>query len=222
MSGHPDLELSAYLDGDLAGDDLARLEAHLAGCEACRATLDDLRRLVRRAGALDERPPERDLWAGIAARIATERTAAVVPLATRRRFAFTAPQLAAAAVALMAVSAGAGMLLRQASPAPTAAVTPAFGAPARVVNLPSQRAVDSYDAAIAELEGALAADRGRMDSATVAILERSLGAIDSAIAQARAALARYPDNLYLNGTLQRALDSKLEVLRRVATLTVAS
>ncbi len=223
MNGHLDLELSAYLDGDLTGAELAQAEAHLAACDACRSALDDLRRLVRRAGALDDRAPERDLWAGIATRIAAERASDVVPLASRRRFAFTMPQLAAAAVALMVVSAGSVMLLQPAgTPAAPSAPMPSLTAPARTVNLPSQRAVDSYDAAIAELERSLAANRGRMDSSSVAVVERSLRVIDSAITQARAALARNPDNLYLNGTLQRALDSKLEVLRQVATLTVAS
>ncbi len=35
-------ELSAHLDGTLAGAALARAERHLAGCEACRAALADL------------------------------------------------------------------------------------------------------------------------------------------------------------------------------------
>src|SRR5439155_1718540 len=77
------------------------LEAHLAGCEACRTTLEELRRVVARARALDDRPPAADLWPGIAEQIGVSSGAhQVVSLAerrTRRRVAFTVPQLAAAA-----------------------------------------------------------------------------------------------------------------------------
>jgi len=46
--------------------------------------------------------------------------------------------------------------------------------------------------------------------------------IDQAIGQARAALARDPNNTYLNGHLQRSLDRKLDLLRQAATLPVES
>src|SRR6266496_5228482 len=58
--------LSEYLDGDLPEKELAGLEAHLPGCADCRATLQQLRRVVARAQALDDRPPTADLWPAIA------------------------------------------------------------------------------------------------------------------------------------------------------------
>ncbi len=225
MSAHLEMELSAYLDGELAAAELAAVEQHLAACAECRATLEDLKRLVRRAGSLDDRPPERDLWRGIAARLGEGAgTADVVPLASRRRFAFTLPQLAAAAVALVVVSAGTAMLVSRdgirPAPVATAAGAPE-GATVVSVSLPSQRAVDSYDAAIRELELTLAQRRGTLDTSTVRVLEQSLRLIDVAIGQAREALARDPDNQYLNGHLQRALDRKLDLLRRTALLPVS-
>jgi hypothetical protein len=57
--------LSEYLDEELAPSERAACEAHLAGCAACRALLEDLRRVQRAARALPTRPPERDLWPGI-------------------------------------------------------------------------------------------------------------------------------------------------------------
>jgi hypothetical protein len=225
---HPDLELSAYLDEELSGDERARVEAHLAGCALCRATLEDLRRIVRRARARDDRPPERDLWPAIAARLVRSAPdVAVVPIERareRRRLTFTVPQLAAAAAVLMALSAGASALLLREARAPEAVVAgtqlgvEAAGIP--IADLPPavQPAVASYDAAIREMELTLLARRGRLDTATVRVLEQSLAVIDSAIAQARDALARDPYNRYLNRHLQRALDRKLDVLRRAATL----
>ena len=224
MNEHLNEQLSAYLDGDLAGEDLARTEAHLAACAACRAELDSLRRLVRRARALDDRLPEKDLWAGIAARIATPGTADVVPLEPRRRrFAFTVPQLAAAALALMALSVAAGVMLsRPAALTAPVAVDTAGGAAPRFVGNPGDVTVMSYDSAIIGLQQILSERRGQLDTGTVRVLEQSLATIDAAIAQARAALARDPSDRYLNGHLQRSLDRKLHLLRQVATLPAVS
>src|SRR5207247_10494685 len=92
--------LSEYIDGTLPDAERAALEAHLAGCTACRTTLDELRRVVARARALDDRPPAADLWPAIAQQIGVSSGAHhVVSLAERRtrRVTLTVPQLAAGA-----------------------------------------------------------------------------------------------------------------------------
>ena len=52
MSHVDDGTLHAYLDGALDAAETAGLEAHLAGCAACRARLDEERALIARAGEL--------------------------------------------------------------------------------------------------------------------------------------------------------------------------
>src|SRR5438552_3602760 len=99
--------LSEYLDGTLAVGERAALEAHLVDCAACAATLEELRRVVARARALDDRAPGADLWPKIAVGIGR----ATAPPA-RRYFAFTVPQLIAASVALIILSGGTTWLLR--------------------------------------------------------------------------------------------------------------
>lgn len=223
MTEHLDLELSAYLDGELTEGEQARVDAHLAACDACRVTLEDLKRLVRRAGTLDDREPERDLWAGIAARIGEPADADVVPIGTarRRRFSFTVPQLAAAAVALMALSAGAVSLLRDGPAGTGVASRPEMQAVATPV-LAYEQTAASYDSVIRGLEDALQQRRSLLDSATVAVVEQSLRVIDAALAQAMAALMNDPNNRYLNSHLQRTFDRKLDVLRRAASLPVVT
>src|SRR5207253_8982692 len=53
--------LSEYLDGEVTPAEQTALEAHLASCDACRTTLEELRRVVTNARALDDRPPTADL-----------------------------------------------------------------------------------------------------------------------------------------------------------------
>jgi anti-sigma factor RsiW len=220
MDEHLGERLSAYVDGDLVGEALAGAETHLAVCEACRAAVQDLRRVVGLARALDDRPPARDLWPDIAEQIGASARPDVIPLATRRRrFAFSVPQLAAAGLALSLLSAG-GALTAMRLLAPTAAPIAAAEPNAVPRNVADPAA--SYDIAIHELEGLLSARRGDLDSTTVAAVEASLRVIDLAIAQARAAVARDPKNLYLNGHLRSTLDRKLDVLRRAAMLPKAT
>src|SRR5262249_19574417 len=101
--------LSDYLDDELPADERQAVEAHLHECVSCAAVLNDLKRVVARAANAGSRPPESDLWAGIAGRIEHGGQAARVVRFARpesRRFAFTLPQLAAAAALLIAVSGG--------------------------------------------------------------------------------------------------------------------
>jgi anti-sigma factor RsiW len=46
--------ISALIDGELAGTELDRANAHLAGCEACQAEAAQLRQLKRELSALGE------------------------------------------------------------------------------------------------------------------------------------------------------------------------
>ncbi len=91
---HPSEMISAYLDGELHGDELAELVAHLGSCGRCSAEMEDLQR-VRTAvrslpvlelpeGLVPEAEPEvipihrqKGVWVGVAAAIA----AAVIAVA---------------------------------------------------------------------------------------------------------------------------------------------
>jgi anti-sigma factor RsiW len=226
--------LSDYLDNELATEERAALDAHLRECPTCHATLDELRAVTARAGTLADRAPVNDLWPGIAAAIGSD----INPLAQRRRgpvtrrFSFSMPQLAAAAVLLMAVSGGAVWTLRNAAPARPAAVA---AAPARVPSGPSApstirptefttvrpTAEQSYDAAVADLEQVLREGRGRLDDRTLLIVEKNLATIDSAVAQARRAVEQDPANAYLNSYLAHAMRRKIDLLRQVVALASA-
>jgi anti-sigma factor RsiW len=167
--------LSDYLDGDLTGEERDALEHHLESCPECRDTLAGLRRVVTRARALEDEPPGRDLWPGIAERIGAGGVAPVRRLIrVPRRYAFSMPQLAAAGIALAAFSGGSVWLLRPPVAGPLAvrsAPPPPPAPPALPVAIGGPRPAGSYDAAVADLERTLQAGRGRLDSTTVRVLE---------------------------------------------------
>jgi len=228
--------LSEYVDGELTDEERYAVESHLAGCESCAATVEDLKQVMERARAMGPRPPHADLWPGIADRIgASGGQAHVAPFGARapRRFSFTLPQLAAASVLIALVSGTLAWRIRPSGPSDG----PPSSSPARATDFtvrfdatadarpdgarlePVSLADAQYDAAVADLERALAKGRGRLDKATVAIVEENLKIIDQAIAQAREALAADPANSYLSGHLVEARRKKLDLLRRAAALT---
>jgi anti-sigma factor RsiW len=212
--------LSGYLDGDLEAAERTALETHLADCDECRTTLAELRRVVDRAQALDERPPARDLWPGIAGRIGLS-TDDLAARRARRRISFTVPQLIAAGLALIAVSAGVARLASNTPGTPRSAAIPLSGLPA-VQTAVWIKADSGADQEVGELRLALAEGQrtGQLNPATVRKLEHSLAVIDSAIAEAKRALAVDPQSPYLNHHLADTMRRKLEFLReanRIAT-----
>ncbi|HUP89971.1 MAG TPA: anti-sigma factor [Longimicrobiales bacterium] len=240
-------QLSDYIDGELSFAETEALEAHLLECVDCGRTLQELRTVVARASQVMDRPPENDLWQGIAARIAQPATEGsdVAPLHSRRRIAFSIPQLAAASVALMLLSGSTMYLMAKgggesAGPAqqqvataakpeivPSTATDPvpnpgravttrqAVQQPVQQVNSP---AAANYSLAINELETALHGGRTKLDTATVRVLESNLRTIDGAINEARMALGRDPGNTYLNRYLDQTVQKKIQLLRRATNM----
>ena len=216
--------LSEFVDGELSANERAELEAHLSGCAECRGVLEELRGVVARATALEDREPTRDLWSKVAREIKVERVAHELQRA--RRLSFSVPQLLAASIALILLSGSAVWLAvthratsRMSPTIIAAGRTPEGGTTARVAWATDPR----YDAAIAELQAALQAGRrsGQLDSATIRIVEHNLAIIDTAIVQARRALAADPGSAYLNHHLADTMRRKLDLLRQATAISGA-
>ncbi len=225
--------LSEYLDGELTTAERGELETHLAGCAECTSVLEELRQVVARAQALEDRPPSTDLWPGIAERIGAAKPAAAVlelerhrrlkaAAAGRRRFSFSIPQLVAASVALMVLSGGtAWMLSGSGSGRAASAVAEGEAGPA-VPTAAARFAGSDYDAAVFELQRIVAEQRDLLDEETVRSIEENLLVIDRAIAEARRALELDPASTYLNEHLVATMQQKLEFLRQAARMAGAA
>jgi hypothetical protein len=227
---HVDELLSAYFEGDLGLAERRAVDVHLRSCLRCAKIVRDIEGIREDAASLPEMEPSRDLWAGIAQRI----EAPVIDLKSR---AERAPvrrtwRMAAAAVVLMAVSSGvtylvssgglraAGSETAAANPGVVTPTAPRSGSPVLVSEpLPPEQ---QYDLEIGRLRAILDERRGDLDTATVSAVEKSIKAIDRAILDARQALATDASSQFLNDQLNKALEKKLGVLRRVALLPVGA
>jgi anti-sigma factor RsiW len=130
-----DEDLSAWIDGELAGQRRAALEAHLAGCAACSARVAELRAVDRALLALPAPAP----GAGLRERLGARLSGHGAPAATagRRRFTpvLALPLAAAAALFLF-------LLLRPATP-PEPTAEPQLAQ--RVAPAPGEGGLDALD-----------------------------------------------------------------------------
>jgi len=222
--------LSDYLDGELPPARKREMERHLTECPECRAVLEDLRLLVTRSRALEDMPPDRDLWPGIAARLAGEPTATTQPAMTPRRRSWTArrisisiPQFAAACAAVLALVAGFAWYALVRVPDIERARLAGAQPPVPAANADATPASADHVAIhdIAELRKILASGRGKLAPATVRSLEESLVIIDVAIRQAQRALEADPGNPYVKAHLNETMHRKIELMRRATQLASA-
>jgi Putative zinc-finger len=233
--------VSEYLDGTLAPDATAAASAHAASCDRCRSLAAELESIRAAARALPVQRPSRDLWAGIEARIRVGGVAAESPSHRSSRPAAARAQarwfgarwvnrnvVAAAALVVMSVGLTFTATKWWIARNPTVVASGNSGharidssAPTMATPVANQDAATSeflYDHQITALHQILQQRRTQLDPKTVAVLDRNLAIIDSAIVQSRAALAQDPASAFLAGQLDQALSSKLELLRTAALL----
>lgn len=224
-------QVYAYVEGLLDGDELRRFEALLKTDRELEAEVHRARLLLSDLSGLDEdQEPTRDLWPSIHARLerstegeAEPQVADIKSIRRRqpRRVTMGVPQLIAAGIATVLLSGGGTWLaMRTAATLDTAIVDPVTPPPsttgAVVPDFASDAAFRDYDRAVSQLQTILDAGRDRLSPETLQILEESLASIDTAIRDARRALAEDPENGALNQLLGRHLKTKLDLLRRTA------
>jgi anti-sigma factor RsiW len=207
--------LSEYLDGELSAADRASVDAHLAGCAACRTTLEELRGVVARAAIVQDAPPDRDLWPGVAARIDTSprtRPSFFTRVFTSR-LSFTLPQLAAASLALMVLSGGLVWMAKSGDPRADFQPLNAQNGAEGTGRISAADAAEAYDVAVDQIEKVLESKRGNLDAETLRVLDLNVAAADRTIAECRRALAADSENVARQTQLVRAQQHKLSLLR---------
>lgn len=226
--------LSDYVDGALPPAEVREMESHLAECEACAAVLEDLRDLVARARGLREIDASigvgSDLWPGVESRIrdlpvSTVRVADPASTPTRAggggwlagRLSVSMPQLALAAVALLALSSAIFWLAfdiggREASRG-------LASRPSRIAMVPaSSSPVEAALSEIEQLKRILEERREEIDPETLRALEESLRSVEKAVDEARLALEADPENSYIQSHLEELTERQLALLRRAVAL----
>jgi anti-sigma factor RsiW len=209
---HEDFEerLHDYLDGELDAEQKKLVEHTLTESEEAQALYDDLIRLRDQARLL-ARPqlPERDLWEDIAPRL-TPREAAP---AHRGHFGWAGMLALAATVAIVA---GVAFLLPELETA-----DPGMGPQAQehTETMTWQeevaRADQQYQKTRAVLTAAIEERESDLSPETLAVLEKNLAAIDTAVTEIRTAMASDPNEPLLLRLLVATQEKELNMLQRI-------
>jgi anti-sigma factor RsiW len=212
--------LSEYVDGELDAETRAALDAHLATCAKCRATRDELERVVARARGIGYREPANDLWGAIETSITAN-----APRSGRRLVTLSWARLAAAAAIVALLAGGFAWTIASRRAAVVATMAPSRDTIAPDARTPAPAgaalALASYRDAAADLERAFEAGRSTLRPETMRVIEENLRTIDLAIAQTDSALRRDPGSAYLNQYLAATMQRKLKLLRRAVEITTA-
>jgi len=216
---HPNgLVINEYVDDALDRGERAEIERHLAACAECRALVDDLRDVRRRAGALDATPPPARAWKRIERALAAEQRAGRRPGADGtsrfRRWWW----LAAAAV--LVLSTIVGLRYYRAAARLTGGPTPAANAGdlAQSVQSNLMQAEQHYRQAIVGLEQIKNAEKGALPPQTAVSIEKSLSVVDQAINECRDALKAEPNSEPAQESLLESFKTKIALLEDTVAL----
>jgi Putative zinc-finger len=214
--------INELVDGTLGPIRRAELELHLESCDACRALAADLREIARTARALEPLTPPQHVWTEIAGTLQQEgRVTAGSFGASRRR---NVAMLALAAALVIAVGASLVMLM----PRPRDAATP--GGQTAV---DQQRAPDAGNAADDDpvegvdseltlsqqhFQNAVEEAKKTVDPQTIAVMQKSLGDINEALRETRAALKKDPQSTQARQSFYDVLKQKIQFLQDTIAL----
>ncbi len=211
------LRIDDLLDGRLSAAEAREAEVHLERCPDCAAELAETVGLAARIAELPRTlEPERDLWPGIAARLAEDRVAR--GRFGRRELAVAASILLAAAAVIGAYLIGRQQALTASAPAPAAA--PAAGAIEAEALLASFDALGVLDYAATRraLLEVLEQRREQLAPETFALVMANLELIEESMARIATALGADPGNELLQRQLVTAYRRQVDLLERAARL----
>ena len=213
-------ELSLLVDSRLRADVEIRVREHLGSCATCRGVLADLNRLRRVTREIGPIAPPDHVWLQIAGNL--HQADAAGSRGSRRAPRAPIWQWAGIAAALVLVTAGLYLAERiQTSPPASSTSQGENGAPAGSVDAIAEQlnlAATHYERALAELEALSKNDESPVGDTVAADVRESLGAIDLAIAESRAALASNPQSEPARDSLFDALRRKITVLQTTVSL----
>jgi anti-sigma factor RsiW len=202
---HPTEEtINDYIDGGLSADERVDVERHLESCAQCARLAAELQDIVEAAASLPLMDPPERVWERLEPRLEQG--------AKGRRYLSI---LALAATLVLVTLAGVrysgwmGRLSPPAEPVSTLALS---------VESELREAEGHYQKAISGLQQIADAEKGALDPATAATLQKNLAVIDQAIAESRAALNADPHNVSAEACLLQGLKAKVTLLQDTVTL----
>lgn len=218
-------DIQALIDGTLGPIRVAELEQHLEQCDACRALVNDLRRIRDLADTLDEPVPPDHVWLQIAGRLRQEGRVhdQLAPVAAGHRQLRQPLWLGIAAALVVAVGASLLLLLPQFTGSTTGpgAIEQgnAVGGDAVQSGVEDLRKAERLlQSGVAKLKEGLGSEDQALPIDMAGTLNRNLQILDQAITESSDALQKEPQNVAARNSLFEALQRKISLLQDTITL----
>ena len=208
--------LDDLADGLVAGCKAEALEQHLGICPECRAEMDSIRSLREGASVLSKHiEPGRDLWPGIAARLAPTNAAERSTREGRGRFSKYTRRVLVASAAAVAVFLAIASVYRQTKgpDRPGTYDEQAGGLEAELIE-----ADRAYAVARDELLAVLSDREPHLSPETAQVIRDNLTIIDQAVRETRQALDEDPGNERLARLLVATHQQGIDLIRHALSL----
>ena len=210
-------ELGDYVEHALPPARAAAVDAHLQGCDRCRAIVADIGTLRSVAASLERRTPPEHVWKQLAARLEREQAAQPVRREVPAPFVLGWRTLLAGACMLLLLTGGSWFAWQEVSSVRTGRPD-SVGAQALLPTTPELQAANALDSEIMHLEGLVNAGAGMLPDETHAAYQVNGAVIEQAIGQSRAALSTAPSDDLAQQSLFEALRSKVALLQDMVAL----
>ena len=213
-------DLGDYVERALTPARAAAVDAHLQGCERCRALVADFATLRSVASSLERRTPPDHVCTQLAARLEREREPQPLRRESPVPFVLGWRSLLAGACMVVLLLGGSWFAWREAStvqstrPRVAAASTPSTPLP----TTSELQATQALNTEILHLEGIVNAGAEMLPDETHAAYQVNGAVIEQAIGQSRAALTTAPSDDLAQQSLFEALRSKVALLQDMVTL----
>jgi anti-sigma factor RsiW len=114
-----DIQLIEHCGGGLSAEETARIDAHLADCQACAERYREVQQTWQALSEWDATPQTVDLAERVRERVTTDRMADAPPVYRLRHWVWPVTRIAAAVAVSIASGYAAGLALRPTPPAYT-------------------------------------------------------------------------------------------------------
>lgn len=223
MTNHLTWEmLNDLVDDVLAPAERTSAEQHALECTSCARAVAELKATVAEVHDMPRSvTPPGEIWSSIRETIESNKVAHLPTGGVNRQAAgwwVTPARLAAAAVALIAVTATITSVAVQSRQAPMVATA----TPALTLTASWQASERAFLTSVLELRAEMEALHDHLSPETLVKVERALATIDLAIAEGREELLRNPANAALSELLASNYRQKIELLRRMTQLASAT
>jgi len=209
-----------YIDKTLNPDEKIRVEEHLKMCTDCRSLMDDLARIQREAGELEDLSPSEDGWNWIEKELVTEKRVPVSSSWVKNIFSWAFQgsgfRYAAAAVLLLAVIVSVSVVgLRIGSMDGFLAE----GNSGKQTLAKLKRAETHYRKAIRALGGAISTKQNRFDPEVYQAFQKHLDVLDNSIQACRQAILDEPSDIDSRNYLLAVYKEKADLLSNMMAVS---